>query len=192
VHRPLTRFLILVSLVTLYVALRGPYWLIADQPEKADVILVLAGETNTRPTLGLQLLAQGYAPRFVLNASADTRIYQWGLRDLAEKYLQQTPQAAASAVCPIRGLSTRDEARDAMHCLETSKPASVLLVTSDYHTARALATFRHEFPQTNFSVAAAHDDLEFGTRWWQHRQWAKTFFGELTKFAWWQLVDRWR
>lgn len=191
-HRALTRFLILLLLVILYVALRGPYWLVVDRPEKADAILVLAGETSARPRLGLQLLSQGYAPRLLLNASADLRIYQWDLRELAERYLRETPQISTASVCPIHGLSTRDESHDAIHCLDAFGAHNVLLVTSDYHTARSLDTFQHEFPQMRFSVAAARDDREFGLRWWQHRQWAKTFLGELTKFAWWELVDRWR
>jgi uncharacterized SAM-binding protein YcdF (DUF218 family) len=188
----LARILMLVSVAALVVGIGGPYWLVVDQPEKADVILVLAGETKTRPPLGLQLLSQGYAPRLVLDVPAEERIYQWKLSELAGKYLESLPASKATSVCPIHGLSTRDEARDALQCLQSLGVRNVLIVTSDYHSGRALAIFRHELPRMHFSVAGAHDELQFGRSWWKHRQWAKTFLGEITKFVWWQLVDRWR
>ena len=191
-NRYSTRLLILILLAALYLALRGPHWLVADQPEKADAILVLAGETEARPSLGLQLLSQGYAARLVLDVSADEQIYQWKLSDLAGKYLQSLPQANSASACPIHGLSTREEARDSAPCLQRLGARNVLIVTSDYHTGRALAVFRHEIPQIRFSVAAAHDERQFGMSWWKHRQWAKTFVGEAAKLVWWELVDRWR
>jgi uncharacterized SAM-binding protein YcdF (DUF218 family) len=66
------------------------------------------------------------------------------------------------------------------------------LVTSDYHTRRAISIFRHMVLGYGYSVAAAFDSREFGVRWWEHREWAKTNLGEWTKLVWWELVDRWR
>jgi len=68
----------------------------------------------------------------------------------------------------------------------------VLLVTSDFHTRRALSVFRHEIPGYEYSVAAARDDAQFGDKWWTHRQWAKTFVNEWLRLIWWSAVDRWR
>ena len=68
----------------------------------------------------------------------------------------------------------------------------ILIVTSDYHTRRALSIFRHELPGRSFSVAAAYDPAEFGTLWWTHRQWAKILFDEWIRLVWWNAVDRWR
>ena len=92
----------------------------------------------------------------------------------------------------VYGLSTSAEAQEASRCLEKVGGRNVLLVTSDYHTRRAVAIFRHEIPRLNFSVAAAHDPREFGVKWWQHREWAKTNFNEWMKLVWWEAVDRWR
>ncbi len=63
------------------------------------------------------------------------------------------------------------------------------MVTSDYHTRRALSIFRHELPQYQFSVAAAHDPQQFGISWWKHRQWAKLNFDEWIRAVWWYGVD---
>ncbi|MBV9609559.1 MAG: YdcF family protein, partial [Acidobacteria bacterium] len=69
---------------------------------------------------------------------------------------------------------------------------SVMLVTSDYHTRRALAVFRKRLPNHIFYVAGASNPYLFGRRWWEHREWAKTTAMEWEKLLWWELVDSWR
>jgi uncharacterized SAM-binding protein YcdF (DUF218 family) len=64
-------------------------------------------------------------------------------------------------------------------------------VTSEFHTRRALSTFRRELPRRTFSVAATYDSAQFGTHWWTHRQWAKTVVDEWLRLLWWSVVDRW-
>ncbi len=167
-------------------------FLVVDEPRKSDVIVVLAGETERRPARGLELLNQGYAPRLVLDVPAGSKIYQWMQTELAEKYVEGLPQAKSITICPIYGLSTREEAREAGRCLESVGGRSVLLVTSEYHTRRALSIFSREAPNHDYSVAAAFDPREFGIAWWRHREWAKTNFYECVRLAWWELVDRWR
>ena len=193
------RWFVLFVALAVFVGYEGGSWLVVDRPEKADAIVVLAGETEQRPARGLQLLADGLAPRMLLDAPAATQIYHRSQLELAQQYLRGQivtgkPGAGQLSVCPIVGLSTRDEARDVAGCLKTQSSGvrHVLLVTSDFHTRRALAIFRHEIPGVEFSAAAAYDPAQYGVKWWQHRQWAKTFFDEGVRLIWWYGVDRWR
>jgi hypothetical protein len=167
-------------------------WLVHDDPRPSDVILVLAGETNHRPARALELLRQGFGRQMILNVPAAAKIYDFTELELAEKYKESLPAAARILICPIAGLSTRDEARDAERCLAGAGAQSVLIVTSDFHTRRALSVFRHVIPRMSFSTAAAYDDTQYGTRWWRRRQWAKTAVDEGLKWIWWASVDRWR
>jgi len=166
--------------------------LVVDAPERSDAIVVLAGETDRRPARGLQLLDQGYGRHVVLDVPAGTEIFGFEEVQLATKYAQDRPEAASVRVCPIFGLSTRDESHDVANCLAQVEGTRVLIVTSDFHTRRALSIFRHEVHGKTFSIAAARDDTQFGTRWWTHRQWAKTCADEWLKLLWWNAVDRWR
>ena len=159
--------------------------LVVDDPQPSDVILVLAGETERRPERALQLLDQGYGRRVVMDVPAAARIYDSTQVELAEKYVRGLPQAASVRICPIEGLSTRDEVHDVEKCLAGEEARRVLIVTSDFHTRRALSIFREEVPGKSFSVAAAKDETQFGTRWWTHRQWAKTCLDEWMKVVWW-------
>jgi hypothetical protein len=166
-------------------------FLVVNQPRKSDVMVVLAGETDRRPVRGLELLDQGYASRMVLDVSADTKIYQWNQAELARKYVEGLPQADSITVCPVYGHSTKDEVQDVARCLQGVSHRSVLLITSDYHTRRALSIFSRVSPGI-YSVAAAFDEREFGVQWWRHREWAKVNFEEWLKLIWWELLDRWR
>jgi hypothetical protein len=166
--------------------------LLIDAPQRSDLIVVLAGETDRRPAHALELLAQGYAARVLIDVPATEKIYDTGLVQYAEDYIRNLPEAPKIAICPIHGLSTREESHDVEKCLAHEQPASkVLIVTSDYHTRRSLSIFRHEIQGSSFSVAAAHDATQFGTRWWTHRQWAKTCIDEWLRLLWWDVVERW-
>ena len=173
-------------------AAKAGSFLVVDAPRPSDVILVLAGETDRRPERALQLLAQGYGRRIVLDVPTNIKIYEFTQIQLARKYVQDLPQAASVSVCPIDGLSTKDESKDAEKCIAREGARSVLIVTSDFHTRRALNVFRREISGHEYSVAAARDEAQFGVRWWTHRQWAKTFVNEWLRVIWWKAVDQWR
>jgi hypothetical protein len=173
-------------------AANAGWLLVVDAPERADVIVVLAGETDRRPERALELLDQGYAHTVLIDVPAAAKIYGFTQVQLAEQYARALPQHESVHICPIVGLSTKDESHDAEKCLAREQGNRVLIVTSDFHTRRSLNVFRHEIHGKLFSVAAARDDTQFGTRWWTHRQWAKTCMDEWLRLFWWTAIDRWR
>src|SRR5277367_4585935 len=157
-------FIATALLIVVLVATSGRF-LAVNQPRKSDVMVVLAGETDRRPARGLELLVQGYAPRLILDVPAEAKVYGWSEADIARKYVEGLPQAASIAICPIFGHSTRDEVVDVSRCLEGVSGRRILLVTSDFHTRRALSIFSHILP-ADYSVAAVFDEREFGVQWW--------------------------
>lgn len=184
-------FLVALLMLTAFFLSAGRI-LVEDWPQRADVILVLAGETDHRPARGLELLNQGYAPLMIIDVPAASQLYNVSELELARNYIKTLPQGGEIEVCPIEGLSTRAETHDVERCLAGKPSARMLIVTSDFHTRRALSIFRHELPGRWFSIAAAHDDAQFGIRWWTHRQWAKVCLEEWMRFIWWNAVDRWK
>jgi hypothetical protein len=167
-------------------------FLVVDDPEKSDVIVVLAGETNTRPARALELLRQGVAAHVFLDAETRDLIYDQRLTEIAQKYVTNLGEANRISVCPIVGFSTDAEADDVNRCLQLLGVHRVLIVTSQYHTRRALTIFRHRLPQYQFTIAGAGNSAQFGKAWWTNREWAKITFDEWMKMLWWELVDRWR
>jgi len=173
-------------------AIKAGSFLVIDEPRRSDVILVLAGETNHRPERALQLEAQGFGQRILLDVPTNSKIYEFTQIQLAQNYIHDLPEGATLSVCPIDGLSTRDETKDVEKCLIKAGAERVLIVTSDFHTRRALSTLRREIPGYEYSIAASRDEEQFGDRWWIHRQWAKTFVDEWLRLIWWKCIDQWR
>jgi uncharacterized SAM-binding protein YcdF (DUF218 family) len=187
----LLRFLAMFLLAFLAAAvLSGPF-LVVDEPQKSDVILVLAGGNDLRPQRAFELLEEGFATHLLLDVPDGEPIYGVSELDLAKQWLASRSHGQEMQVCPTKGRSTKSEANDVANCLAGRGLRNVLIVTSDFHTRRALNTFRRQLPRYRFSIAASKDDREFGLPWWRHRQWAKTYFDEWLRLLWWSVVERW-
>ena len=185
----------IMAIATLVFAVFAGRLLVRDQPERSDVIVVLAGDSqNERYRRGMELLRAGYGNHLFLDAQSDSTYFGHTPVEYAEAFLKQGTgdMSAKVSVCPFEEDSTLTETGFVAKCLEPFHPRNVLLVTSDFHTARARSMFAHRLPQYHWSVAAAHDLRIFGTHWWQRREWAKTTFEEWLKVIWWNAIDRWR
>ena len=157
-RRWLLALLALGGLSVALVAKAGSF-LVIDEPRRSDMILVLAGETDRRPVRALELLARGYGRRVVLDVPTNAKLYEFTQIQLAQKYIEGLSQGASISICPIDGLSTRDESKDAEKCMARGGVKSVLIVTSDFHTRRALSVFRREVSGYEYSVAAARNEV---------------------------------
>lgn len=184
--------LIVAIVAALLFAVTSGSFLVVNDLQQADTIVVLAGETHKRPARGMQLLAQNSAGKMLLNVPAGEVIYDRSQIDIARDYVQASPYRQSVQICAVYGLSTKTEAQDVARCLQNSGVRRLLLVTSDYHSRRARSIFQHELEGYEVFVTPASDPQQFGTAWWQHRQWAKTNFDEWLRLIWWELVDRWR
>ena len=190
----LKRILVVVVLgIVAFLAFRhAGSFLVVNDPKPADLILVLGGGNNDlRYWNGVQLMQEGYAPRLILDVFSKAQTFGHSDIELAQDFLQRTTPGQ-STVCPLPENSTYDEARYLEPCLAGLGVKSILVVTSEYHTRRALSILQHRLPQYQFSIYAAPDPYYFGTRWWTHREWAKTTLAEWERYLWWLLVDRWR
>jgi hypothetical protein len=183
--------LLVVIVVLGLFASRAADVLVVDSPRPSDVILVLAGETEKRPEKAVELLDQGYGHKIVMDVPMNSEIYRVTVLQLAQNYVKRLPEASAISICPIVGLSTKAESKEAERCMAGMGARTVLIVTADFHTRRAAQIFRKEVPEYQYSTAAVTNNEEFGGRWWTHRQWAKTLVDEWMRVIWWSCVDRW-
>jgi uncharacterized SAM-binding protein YcdF (DUF218 family) len=194
--RLIVAVLAIIALCALIWFLEPGSQLIINSPEKSDAIVVLAGSaTDSRYWRGLELLRAGYANHLLLDVVSGVD-YGHSLVDLARDFVARTAGANAAQVrvCPVEGDSTKDEAPQVSACLQQLQPPprSVIIVTDDYHTRRALSIFKNRLPQYRWTTAAVNNDFLFGHPWWKQREWAKTYITESEKLLWWELFDRWR
>ena len=195
-RKAFSSFFVCILLLTIVgiLAHEAGEFLIVDNPERSDIIVVLSGDTgDIRFHHALKLLRSGYAQELILDAP-DWVEYGRTSSDLAREYIQTVaPENAPHLhVCSFKGDSTVLELRGVTKCIHTVAPSAktAIIATSDFHTRRALSIAQHVVPEYRWSVAAAPDKRVFGTAWWQNREWAKKTLMEWQKLCWWMLVEQ--
>jgi hypothetical protein len=189
------KLLAFLSALLVVFSLAAGWWLIRDNAQRSDAIVVLdGGAGDARYLKGLDLLRSGYGKVMFLDARTDVRQFGHTPAENAAAYIKETASEFGDRVkvCPTSENGTKFEIKFVAKCLDSVGAKSVLLVTSDYHTRRALSTAGKVLPQFQWTVAASHYEPEFNWKWWRQREWAKTFVGEWERLIWWELVDRWR
>jgi uncharacterized SAM-binding protein YcdF (DUF218 family) len=182
-----------VAFLALAAAALCGHVLVVEKPRRAEVIVVIGGEGNLRIQRGLQLLREGHAPRLVVTARTTWRLFGWTEADLAQRFVSQLePEVSqATSVVQITSQCTWEEAAAVNEFLRPMGVRSALLVTSQYHSRRALSIFRRMLPGIECGIVGVPEPYMFGVQWWQHREWAKCTFQEWTHLLWWLAVDRW-
>lgn len=166
--------------------------LVIDAPRPADLIVVLAGGRSCRALHAFQLFRKGLSRRILISARSKWEIFGTCEYELVKKFLSIQPAdvRAATEVMPLQGDSSVDEAEETGAYFDAVQANSVLVVTSDFHTRRALSIYRTMYPDLTVNVSAAEDSGAFDVCWWKRRRWAKTMADETMKLIWWTAVDR--
>ena len=196
------RFLFLIFLVifafVIYLArypilrLAGNFWVVDESPQASDAIVILSDDDYgaVRASRAADLYRASWAPRIV--ASGRTLRPYISIAELMQRDLTDRGVPATAVVrVPNRARNTLDEAGAVSEFLSAHGWKKIIVVTSNYHTRRALSILQRRQPHYHFSIYAAPDPYFFGERWWQTREWAKTTYSEWQRYLWWQVVDRW-
>jgi uncharacterized SAM-binding protein YcdF (DUF218 family) len=164
-------------------AAMGGFLVKADLPEKADIALVLAGDSDgNRILTGAGLVRRGYVSRVLV--SGPSGMYGHYECDLAIPFAVKAGYPESYFLhFEHEARSTKEEASHAVARLRQLGAHKVLLVTSDYHTRRAGKIFRAAGPDLQFVVVAAPDVSFTPDGWWRSRQGEKIFLMEWLKTA---------
>ena len=124
------------------VALAEPLLTVRDAFARTDVIVVLGGDGPPRAAKAAELWLAGLAPRILVSGDGDC-LY---IRDAM--IAAGVSRGAITTEC--RSGSTRENAQLSAPILAGSETASATLVTSWYHSRRALASFERACPRIDW------------------------------------------
>ena len=188
-RRSLGTNLAILSLLVVLIALTYSTWMgwmgaflvQGESPARADLVVVLAGDPYGRRILkGAELVKEGYAPNVLVSGPAG--FYGLHESDLAIPFAVKRGFPASWFIAfPHEAHSTDEEARAIWPELRKRSAHRVLVVTSDYHTRRALHTLRARWPDIDVRMVATPDEFFSPYGWWHTREGRKTFFLECTK-----------
>jgi uncharacterized SAM-binding protein YcdF (DUF218 family) len=122
----------------------------------ADVIVVLGGGRHERPERAAELFRQRAAPRILVSGAGDDGINR--------RLLLQAGVPAGAIEIEDKSMTTRENAEFSIKLLRAEKIRSVILVTSWYHSRRALKTFEHYAPEIKIYSRPSY--FAFATKDW--------------------------
>ncbi|HVW84591.1 MAG TPA: YdcF family protein [Bryobacteraceae bacterium] len=153
----------------------------SEPPQKADMIVVLAGDyLGNRILKGAQLARDGYAAKVLVSNGGKLYGTYESLLAIDFAVRHGYPREMFIPV-DYPAVSTVDEARRMIPHLRTLGVHKFLLVTSPSHTARAFRIFRRAAPDLEAHPVAAPDPRWCGGEWWRDRECEKTFALEEAK-----------
>ena len=173
---------IFVSCILIWplVAWAGAKLLITDAPlENADAIVVLGGSANYRERSreAAKLMLEGQAPRVLI--TNDNMTGPWSSADQRNLFFyERSLKVITNAGVPANSVeilmqpvsSTQEEAEVVRKYAEEHRLNSVLIVTSAYHSRRALWTFSRVFRDTGIRIGLINvkpgDQSPRPATWW--------------------------
>jgi uncharacterized SAM-binding protein YcdF (DUF218 family) len=169
----------------LWLPLAGYALIHSEPPVKAEIAVVLAGDYHgLRVLKAAELVKAGYVPQALV--SGPPAFYGHHESDFAVPFGVASGYPAGYFVAlPHEGLSTRTEGEAVLQELKRRNIHHFLLVTSDYHTARArrvyLALEKKAGGGPTFTTVGCPDRYFRADSWWRDREAQKTVFFEWTK-----------
>lgn len=177
------------------VLLLAGYWLRSeDIPTKADAIVLLGGDYS-RPLYGADLYHQGYAPVVLVSRPVkdpmrgELEKLSIDLPSQSEVYaeiLRRKGVPEKSVVFFGNGsVSTVEEAR-VLAGSEKFRNATLMVVTSPFHTRRAEIIFENALPHAEIIMIATPYE-EFPRKWWADFRSARNVILETAKIIFYHL-----
>jgi len=159
----------------------GFYLIQAEPPVKADIGVVLAGDSRGNRILKAgELVKQGFIPKAIVSGPDGT--YGFSECDLAIPFAVKAGYPESYFLhFENTARSTEDEARVVAAELHRRGVHSVLVITSDYHTRRSGRMYRRAVPDLKITVVAAPDPYFTPDGWWHNREGRKTALYESMK-----------
>jgi uncharacterized SAM-binding protein YcdF (DUF218 family) len=163
-----------------------------DKLDKADVIVALGGDHRcNREKLAAELYHQGWASNVVVNGLK----YAWGFHtgEVAKRYLISLGVPESNIWGASDSFNTRTEAVALEKLMRERGWRSAIIVTSAFHSRRAMYTVEKVAPDLTFYSAPVP---AVAPEWEPHRWWARRGDGFVTarEFVSWAntLVNGWQ
>ena len=158
----------------------------------ADCILVLSGNSITRPEHAAMLVKDGYSEKLYRTDEVKWEIKHKKIRakqfDMAADILAEY-NLTADIIPSTKGgaTSTFDEAYDFVLFLQTHPMDHIILVTDSFHTARAHYAFRKVlnasgYEKIKLEMSAAPNNIHNETNWWKSEAGLSSYILEPIKY----------
>lgn len=157
----------------------APFFLVLDSgPQPASAVVVLGGESWTRPTRAAEVFEEASPTWLIISGNGDCEDVRRQLE------ARNVPTNAILTECNSR--STKENADFSVKLLRDRGVTNAIIVTSWYHSRRAMACFQAAAPEITFYSRPSRRPLGFAA--WQNPYERGRFTQECAKLAYYWVV----
>lgn len=168
----------------------GIFLSVTEEPHKADVIVVLAGDKGDRVTYGVNLYKEGYSNKLLFTGGEEVegRIEADSMKEQA----LELGVVEKDVILEKESRSTYTNALFTKELIQKYNYKSAIIVTSKYHMRRARLVFNKIFKDTNETLFyCATNDSNFNPeKWWSNIKSIKQTISEYIKLVAYLLEGR--
>ena len=169
-------------------------WIVSDEIEPADAIVVLGGGLDVRPFAAASLYKRGFATQILISNPKESPAELLNVvpanSELNREVLLKLGVPASSIILFGSGSSnTYEETRALVAWAKSAEAKSIIIPTDFFATRRLRWILGREFASTgiHFSVQAVSPRRYSDNDWWLHKEGLITFRNEVLKYLYYRL-----
>lgn len=185
----LIAFIILVAL--LYIGYgfilkeAGRFLYYKDELKPADVIVVLAGEETERVEHGVKLFKEGWSRKDRMILTGGPLVWKYTWASLMQEHAVHLGMPRNAIVLADRSRTTEEDALFTKEIMDKYGYKSCIIVTSPYHSRRALKIFKRGMGDKIKIISAPAEESWFKfDEWWKRERDRARVLDEYSKFIW--------
>ncbi len=163
----------------------GKYLYYKDELKPADVIVILAGEEKERVEFGAKLYKEGWARKDKIIMAGGPLVWKYTWASLMKQHAIALGVPKEAILLEDKSKSTEEDAIFTRDIMKQYKYKSCILVTSPYHSKRAIKIFRKilgdEIKVISYPVETSWFSFN---KWWERRRDRAIVLDEYSKFMW--------
>lgn len=143
---------------------------------RADAIVLLGGGSGERPTRAAELFHSDVAPKILVSGAGDA--------DGNRLLLMHRGVPSSAILLEPNSRTTRENAQFSIPLLRAMGAKRIVLVTSWYHSRRALKCFRHYAPDLVFESRPSYHGFA-------RAEWSQEHLRRRIRAEYWKIVGYW-
>lgn len=163
----------------------GGYLYYKDEMKPADVIVILGGEETERVIYGVTLFKDGWARKDRIIMTGGLLVWKYTWASLMKEHAISLGIPQNAILLEDKSRTTEEDAIFTKEILDKSQYKSCIIVTSPYHSRRAIKIFKRVMGDEIKVISAPCDASWFSfDEWWNRRRDRATVLNEYSKFIW--------
>lgn len=156
-----------------------------DEMKPADAIVILAGEETERVEYGVKLFKDGWARKDLIVMAGGPLVWKYTWAGLMKDHAESLGVPARKILVEDKSRTTEEDAYYTKEILKKNRIASVILVTSPYHSRRASIIFEKVLGKDIRIINAPAENSWFRVdEWWKRRRDRAAVLNEFSKYLW--------